>query len=150
MGATLAFEVGSLVVTTAGSFIERQNAADIQSAQLDEEGRTSRLQYLQKSNSRLNQLQNILSKQTAIETTRGVSLGSASFGAIQKKTFITGEKQQATLSLDERIKQQQIVQQKAQLQDSLFAQLFGSGARAVSEGAAIEGGQLKKAPKRRI
>ena len=133
-GVLFAIEVGA-TVAAAG---EQAEATSRQEKALDEQSKNTQLQYLQKSNSRLSQLTTILGQQEAIETTKGVSLGSASFNAIQRQTFNISQKRQTNLNLEEKANQAAIASKKQNLESSLFASLFGDVAGAASAGSAIK------------
>ena len=117
--------IGLMVASTAAEAEEQSQAASSRDAALTEQSKNTQLQYLQKSNSRLSQMQTLLGQQEAMQSTSGLSMGSASFNAIQRSTFDISQKHQANLTAEEKAKQGIISAQKANLNNSLFAQLFG-------------------------
>jgi|2_EtaG_2_1085320.scaffolds.fasta_scaffold41576_2 hypothetical protein len=129
--------IGLTIAVSAAKGVEQAVSVSREKDALDEQSKNSQLQYLQKSNSRLSQLQNLLAKQQAVETTTGLNLGSASFNAIARSTVNISQKEQKNLDIEETSKQAAISSAKSNLDKSLFSQLFGDVAGAAESSALI-------------
>jgi len=113
------------MIASLAKGIMQIGSAGAQEGALREQSRNDELQYLQQSNSRLFQLQSLLSTQTATESARGVGLGSPSFEAIQSQSVRISGKQQRNLDTEEAARQHILQTQRSNVKSTLFAQLFG-------------------------
>lgn len=121
----------------------QMKAADEQSAALDLQAKEQKLQYQQKTLSNLDVMEKVLDAQTAAMTTRGVAFSSPSFNAIQRATLNIGAKKQQNLDTEQSLGEANIEAEKANVKNTLFAQLFGDVSDVAMAGASI----YAKAPK---
>jgi len=100
-------------------------AASSQRKALDLQSKQSALKYNQEQINNLDILEKTLQAQEAEATTRGVSLSSQSFSAIQADTLAKGGKQAENLEMEESLYQRGLGIEKKNIKKTLFANLFG-------------------------
>lgn len=83
------------------------------------------IQYQQKTISNYDSLQKVLQAEEAEATVRGVSLSSPSLGAIARNQMNTSAKTQQNLDIEKSIQDENYENEKSNVQDTLFAKLFG-------------------------
>lgn len=97
------------------------------------------LQYQQKKISNLDMLDNITQQQIAQATTRGYTLESPSFNAIQRNTFNVAARTSKNLDIEESILDRNNAIERANVKRTLYAQLFGDVVDTAKMGADIYG-----------
>lgn len=126
----MADPVTALTVVALGSTVakgfEQDQAANEKDAALDLQAKENILSYQQKSLSNLDVTKQILDKQTAESTVRGINASmSPSFNAIQRNTVNIGAKEGRNLDTEQSIMEQNTDIEKQNVKDTLYAQLFG-------------------------
>lgn len=100
-------------------------AASSQRKSIDLQSKQSQLKYQQEQINNLDILEKTLQAQEAEATTRGVSLASQSFGAIQADTVAKGGKNATNLEMEESLYQRGLGIEKKNIKKTLFSNLFG-------------------------
>lgn len=103
--------------------------ADAEKEELDIKSKQETIQYQQKTLQNYSALQKVTDAQLAEVSAKGVALNSPSFNAIQRDAINTASKQQKNLDLEEDISKKNISIEKQNVNDSLFAALFGGASR---------------------
>lgn len=129
---------GVMVASEMVKGYEQYQGARSQTVVLDQQSQMQQLQYLQKSNSRLDQIEKLLDTQEAVETTKGVSLSSPSFLAIQRNTLNTGAKELENLKTEEQLRKENIENKRRNINNSLFASIFGDVSDAAGKASALK------------
>lgn len=124
----MGFEVGLALMATqmVGNISNAQGAANANTAALELQEKQEKIAYEQKSLANYTQIQQVVDAQTAAATTRGYSLNSPSFKAIQIDTLQKGGKRQRNLNLEQQVTEASYEAEKANIQQRLSAQIFGS------------------------
>lgn len=104
---------------------QQTQAANAKMEALKLQSKQSTVKHQQEVLTNMDILEKTLQAQTAEATTRGVSLGSLSFEAIQRDTINEAAKAERNLDLEESIFQKSLKIEKKNVQTSLFANLFG-------------------------
>lgn len=112
-------------------------AADQKNEALDLQAKEQKLQYQQKTLGNLDVMEKVLDAQTAAMTTRGVAFSSPSFNAIQRATLNIGAKKQQNLESEQSLAEANIEAEKANVKNTLFAQLFGDASELAMSAAGI-------------
>jgi hypothetical protein len=123
-------QAGLLIIATAaamevGEGVMQIQAAKAQENQLDLQAKANEVKYQQEVLSNANNLDQVLQRQTAEMSTRGVAFSSPSFNAIQRNTENIAGKQKKNLDLSKSLFDKQIAVEKSNVKNSLYAQLFG-------------------------
>lgn len=124
MGWETALVVMAVTAEGAKAFSQTK-AASSQGKALDLQSKQSALKYNQEQINNLDILEKTLQAQEAEATTRGVSLASQSFAAIQADTLAKGGKQSENLEMEESLYQRGLGIEKKNIKKTLFANLFG-------------------------
>ena len=127
-------QAGLLIIATAaamevGEGVMQIQAAKAQENQLDLQAKANEVKYQQEVLSNANNLDQVLQRQTAEMSTRGVAFSSPSFNAIQRNTENIAGKQKKNLDLSKSLFDEQIAVEKSNVKNSLYAQLFGDVAK---------------------
>jgi len=112
---------------------EQKKIAEAQKEQLELQQKQNTAQYQQKMLNNFDIMQQTIATQTAQAASRGVGLGSASLGAIQRNTYDVGSRIAKNLEIEKSIYDQNIEIQKKNVDRSLHASLFGDAADFVSK-----------------
>lgn len=138
----MADPVTALLVISAGASVVKlgveANAADEKLKALDLTKEQHVLAHQQKTLANFDTMEKLLQHQTAQATTRGVGLGSPSLEAIQRNTMNIGAKEQSNLDIEENIFERNIDIEKSNVNQTLFAELFGEAAGAASNFAGVK------------
>lgn len=118
----------------AGEGFEQYSAAEAKSSALELQGKEVELQTAQKTLANYDAMQKALEAQIAHMTTTGLAFSSPSFNAIQRNTLNTGAKNQANIDIEGDIASANVEFEKANVQSTLWAQLFGDTAQAATMG----------------
>ncbi len=123
-------QAGLLIIATAaamevGEGVMQIQAAKAQENQLDLQAKANEVKYQQEVLSNANNLDQVLQRQTAEMSTRGVAFSSPSFNAIQRNTENIAGKQKKNLDLSKALFDEQIAVEKSNVKNTLYAQLFG-------------------------
>lgn len=124
----MGLEIAALVISTIATGAkmgEEYNAKQSKENALDLQAEQQTLQTQQKTLSNYDMMQKVIDAQTVQMTVRGTAFSSPSFNAIQRNTLSIGAKQQANTDIEGDIAQSNIETEKANVQDTLYAQLFG-------------------------
>lgn len=100
-------------------------AAKSQNRALDLQAKESRLRYNQEQINNLDILEKTMQAQEAEATTRGISLASQSFGAIQADTVAKAGKIASNIEMEENLFQRGLAIEKKNIKQTLFSNLFG-------------------------
>lgn len=134
--------VTALLVISAGTTVVKAgmeaNAADEKLKALDLTKEQHVLAHQQKTLANFDTMEKLLQHQVAQATVRGVGLGSPSLEAIQRNTVNIAAKEQSNLDIEENIFEQNIATEKANVNNTLFAELFGDVASTASEFAGVK------------
>src|SRR6185436_15926462 len=103
----------------------KMDAADAAEEGLDLQSKQQTLHYQQKALNNYAITEKILDRQVAQATTRGISMSSPSFNAIQRNTLNISAKEGANLDIEEALAKSNIDVEKANVRRSLSASLFG-------------------------
>lgn len=122
---------------TVAKGVFQAEAANEQEKALNLKNELQTLQYQQKKLSTYSLLEKTLATQTAEATTRGVSLGSASLGAIQQETWNIGGRQLGNIEAEKDIMGRNINVEKSNVRKTLYASLFGDAADLAMSGAKL-------------
>lgn len=136
----MGIELAMAAIATAGAVGEGVSQVDAEHAALtglNTESKQQTISYQQKTLANYDSLQKLTDAQTAEASTRGFTLGSASFNAIQRASVNTASKTQKNLDINEDIVQQNITAEKKNVADTLFSQLFGDAVGLAQGGAGI-------------
>lgn len=126
MGAETATAL--LVMGIAAEGVKAFGQTKVASSQrkaIDLQSKQSQLKYNQEQINNLDILEKTYQAQEAEATTRGVSLASQSFAAIQADTLAKGGKQAQNLEMEESLYQRGLGIEKKNIKKTLFANLFG-------------------------
>lgn len=134
--------VAIAAVSTIAEGVAQSQAASATKEGLDLQNKEFQLQYLQKQNKTLSNMDTLLQHQTAQMTVRGTGFDSASFNAIQRDTINTGSKELANESAERQIQQSNIDAKKQATNATLFSQLFGEAAGLATSGATLFSGGI--------
>lgn len=127
-------QAGLLIIATAaamevGEGVMQVQAAKAQENQLDLQAKANQVKYQQDVLNNANHLDQVLQRQTAEMSTRGVAFSSPSFNAVQRNTENIAAKQKKNLDLSKNLFDNQIAIEKSNVKNSLYAQLFGGVAK---------------------
>lgn len=131
------YEIALLAVTAAATTAEayeQYNAAQSQSEALDLQSQQQTIAYQDKTLSNYDAMEKVLQAQEAQMTVRGTAFSSPSFNAIQRDTENTGARNQRNLDTEESIAQMNIQIEKQNVNDTLWAQLFGDAGNMSKSG----------------
>lgn len=126
----MGIEVGTalLIMGTAAEGAKafgQTKAASSQKKTLDLQSKQSQLRYNQEQINNLDILEKTLQTQEAEATTRGVSLASQSFAAIQADTVGKAGKEAANLEMEQSLFKRGLAIEKKNIKQTLFSNLFG-------------------------
>jgi hypothetical protein len=145
----MGIEVAALViagVATAGKMGSEIAAANKAQEALDLKASQTRLQTQEKTLQNFDVMEKVLKAQEAHMTTTGTAFSSPSFNAIQANTFNIGAKEQKNIDITGELEEQNIKNQKENVKNNLYAQLFGD----VASAAASAYSYSAKAPSSRV
>jgi hypothetical protein len=125
---------GIAVGAKVGQMNMEYNAAQQKEKSLDLQSKQQTLAYQQKTLSNYDVMEKVIDAQTAAMTTRGVAFSSPSFNAIQRNTMNIGSKQQRNIDIENDLSQANIDIEKENVQNTLYAQLFGDVSSLAMEG----------------
>lgn len=134
MGIETAIFVAATVAASAAEVSaasEKTRALNLQQQQLA-------LQTKQKTLSNYDVMEKTLESQIAHQTVSGTALSSPSFNAIERNTLNIGARAGKNIETEGDIAQSNIESEKANVRDTLFAQLFGNVANTAFSAAAIK------------
>lgn len=118
----------------AGAYIAKElssyKAEQSQIKQIDEQGKLTRLQYIQKTIANYDSIERLLATQEAQASVRGYSIDSPSFNAIQRNSFNTAARQQTNLDVEEDIHRKNTNYEKENVKDAFTASVFGDASTA--------------------
>jgi hypothetical protein len=124
----------TLLAIAAGAEVLKMGAeveaAEMKRAAINMQMKETTIQQNQKTISNYDVLQKTLDAQYAQMTTRGVSMSSPSFNAIQRDTLNKAAENQRTINLEGDIARENANIEKANVKNSLYMQLFGDAANA--------------------
>jgi hypothetical protein len=126
---TAAAAVGSSIAEIAAAS-EKTRALNLQQQQ-------AALQTKQKTLSNLDVMEKTIDAQIAHQTTTGTAFSSPSFNAIQRNTLNIGARAEKNIELEGSFTAANIDAEKANVRNTLFAQLFGTAANTAFSAAAI-------------
>lgn len=126
-------------VGAAGQAVGQTSAADAEKDAIRLRAKQDALRYQQESLSNFDLIEKTLARQTAEATTRGVALSSPSLLAIQRRTIDTGFKQQKNLDIEKSFAERNRAIEKKNVNNKLFAQLFGDATSLASSFASLSG-----------
>lgn len=106
-------------------------------SELKLQSKEQQLEYQEKALNNLDAVQNMLDAQVAWQSVSGAAMSSPTFNAIQRNTVNMGARRQRNLALEEDIVQANIRNEKKNVKDTLFSQLFGDTLSLASAGANI-------------
>jgi len=121
----------ALAAFTSAPFAEyekygaQKRSADDEINAINLQAQEQQLAYEQKSISNLDLVKKTLDTQEAMMTTRGVSMNSSSFNAIQRNTLNIGNKTNENLDIEKSFMDLNIENEKRNVKDKLQADLFG-------------------------
>lgn len=121
-------------LSLVGEGFEQSQAAEAKEEALTLQGKELELQTSQKTLANYDIMQKTLEAQIAHMTTTGLAFSSPSFNAIQRNTLNEGAKNQANIDIEGDISQANIEFEKANVNKTLWAQLFGDTAQAATMG----------------
>lgn len=137
---TLALIAGAIAAgSTVGKIFFENKAATSQKENIDLQMGENHLQHQQKTLANYDAMQNLLDTQEAQLTTRGVKSSSPSFGAIQRNTINIGAKEQKNLDIEESLTDYNLRTEKKNVNDQLFASIFGDVANFGESAASLAG-----------
>lgn len=119
--ALLVIGGGSLI----GEGVSQISASESQTRALALQHEQELIQYQQKTISNYDSLQKVLQAEEAEATVRGVSLSSPSLGAVARNQMNISAKTQGNLDTQKSIQDENYENEKDNVQDTLFAKLFG-------------------------
>ncbi len=119
----------ALAAISAGATLAKasaeKEASQANLSALNQQSKLNALQYQQKNLQNLALTEQMLSKQAAQLSTRGVAFDSPSFNAIQRETINSGAKKAANLQTEQSLSEQSLAIEKANVKSTLHASLFG-------------------------
>jgi hypothetical protein len=133
-GIAIAGEVGQATMQSAAA-AEKQKALDLQ-------GKEMRLQSNQKTLANYDVMEKVIQSQQAHMTTTGAAFSSPSYNAIQRNTLNIGAKKGRNDAIEGSLSEENTQIEKANVQNTLYAQLFGD----VSQGAKSAAGVYSAMP----
>jgi len=113
---------------TVGKMSAEKQAEQSNLSAINQQSKLLQLQYQQKTMANLALTDQMLSKQAAQLSTRGVSFDSPSFNAIQRETFNIAGKKQSNQNTEQSIAEQSLNIERQNVKSTLHAQLFGDAA----------------------
>lgn len=116
-----AIAVGSMI----GKGVEQYNSEQASIDQINLQSKYQKMQYLQKQTATYDSVQKLLATQTAVATTRGYSLDSASFNAIQRNTSNVGAKTLKNLDVEENLYDMNERIEKQNVHNKFMGDIFG-------------------------
>lgn len=130
-----------LLAIAAGATVAKMGAeaavASQQRQALDLQAKQLQLQTQQKTLGNLTAMEKVLDSQAVALTTRGVAFTSPSYNAIQRATLNIGAKNQKNLDIESSLNQANIDMEKANVNNTLYAQLFGDTANLAFTAAGV-------------
>lgn len=123
-----------VAVATVAEGVEQYSAAQSQDEALDLQSQQQTIAYQDKTLSNYDAMEKVLQAQEAQMTVRGTAFSSPSFNAIQRDTENTGARNQRNLDTEESIAQMNIQIEKQNVNDTLWAQLFGDAGNMSKSG----------------
>src|ERR1700727_404624 len=124
-------------VAAAGEAYSQTQAAGLKQKSLDLQAKQSELQTQQKTLENFSVMQKVLDAQEAHMTVTGTAFSSPSFNAIQRNTLNIGNRKGRNTAIEGELEVYNNEIEKAAVQQSLYAQLFGDAAQATGSIAAI-------------
>jgi len=135
---TAAFILAGVAVgAEVGKGVMEVNAANEREKALDLEGKQMQIQSQQKTLANYDVMEKVIDAQIAHQTTTGTAFSSPSFNAIQRNTLNIGEKKAKNLELEGDVAEENIEQEKRNVRNTLFAQLFGDVATSAESAASF-------------
>lgn len=130
-------------VAAAGEAYSQTQAAALKKKALDMQAKQSEISTQQKTLENFSVMQKVLDAQAAHMTVTGAAFSSPSFNAIQRNTYNIGTRKGRNTAIEGELELYNEKLEKAAVQQSLYAQLFGDAAQAASSVAGI----YSKAPR---
>lgn len=121
------------------------SAASEKTRALNRQQQAAALQTKQKTLSNYDVMEKTIDAQIAHEAVNGTAFSSPSFNAIQRNTLNIGARSQANIETEGDIAESNFEAEKANVRDTLFAQLFGNVANTAFSAAAIKSSAPSKA-----
>jgi translation elongation factor P/translation initiation factor 5A len=136
MGIETALFVLAVGAKTGESYEESQAASE-KSRALDIQGKEIRLSTEQKTLANYDAMEKVLQAQIAHMTTTGLAFSSPSFNAIQRATYNTAAKSAKNIELMGDIQEENTRIEKENVENTLYAQLFGNVASTAVAGTSL-------------
>lgn len=141
MGIEAATLVAAATYITAaaavGTSVAEIAAANQKTQALELQQKQSALQTQQKTLSNYDVMEKTIAAQIAHQSQTGTAFSSPSFNAIQRNTVNIGARTAANTELEGKITQANAESEKANVRNTLFAQLFGNASNVAFSAAAI-------------
>lgn len=134
----MGIETAIFVAATVAASAAEISAADEKTRALNRQQQATALQTKQKTLSNYDVMEKTLDAQIAHESVNGTAFSSPSFNAIQRNTLNIGAREASNIELEGKIADSNFESEKANVRDTLFAQLFGNVASTAFSAAAIK------------
>jgi hypothetical protein len=113
------------VASSIGRAKAEKEAADANISAINQQSQLLTLSYQEKNIQNLEMTEKILQRQAVQLSTRGVSFASPSFNAIQRETIHLAGRKESNLKVEEDLAKAGLQTEKANVKNTLHAQLFG-------------------------
>lgn len=134
----MGIETAIFVAATVAASAAEVSAASEKTRALNLQQQQVALQTKQKTLSNYDVMEKTLDAQIAHESVNGTAFSSPSFNAIQRNTLNIGARAGRNIETEGEIANENFESEKANVRDTLFAQLFGNAANVAFSAAAIE------------
>lgn len=124
---------------TVGKGFFEAKAASAKEDAINLQAKEQQLQYQQKTLSNLDMLDKITDTQIAQATTRGYTLDSPSFNALERNAFNVAGRMSKNLNIEETILDENNAIEKANVKRTLYSQLFGDVVDVAKMGVDVAG-----------
>jgi translation elongation factor P/translation initiation factor 5A len=132
-------------IAAAGESVAEVSAARAKTQALDIQGKEIRLATEQKTLANYDAMEKVIAAQVAHMTTTGLAFSSPSFNAIQRDTYNTAAKDRSNIKLMGELAERNNEIEKENVQNTLFAQLFGNASKATSTGVTLYNNRQRSA-----
>ena len=137
---------GAGAAAQVGQAIGQVGAAQAQNKALEVQRKQAEIKYQQETLANYALVQQVLDAQVASAGAKGFALSSPSFNAIQRDTYNKMTRAQSNIELEKDFTMANIDIEKKNVQNTLFAQLFGDVFKLASFGTEFYKNQPKKNP----
>lgn len=136
MGIETAILVGAVVTAgaEAGKAFSQIKSANAQEQALDMQAKQAQINYQQKTLDNYDRTLKLIDAQKAAMSVRGVAYSSPSFNAIQRESINITSRKQKNFDIENSLAQLNIENEKENVKNSLYAQLFGDVASLANFG----------------